>query len=64
MASGRGDYHRALAHWRLFVIARNSSFTYKGEAVGVKQIGLELCVRYVIEGSVRKRSNRVRITGS
>jgi TolB-like protein/tetratricopeptide (TPR) repeat protein len=47
----------------LFVIARNSSFTYKGRAVEVKQIGRELGVRYVLEGSVRKAANRVRITG-
>src|SRR5947209_3226698 len=47
----------------LFVIARNSSFTYKGQAVDVKQIGRELGVRYVLEGSVRKGGNRVRITG-
>jgi tetratricopeptide (TPR) repeat protein len=47
----------------LFVIARNSSFTYKGRAVDVKQIGRELGVRYVLEGSVRKVANRVRITG-
>jgi TolB-like protein len=47
----------------LFVIARNSSFTYKGRAVDVKQVGRELGVRYVLEGSVRKTSNRVRITG-
>jgi adenylate cyclase len=47
----------------LFVIARNSSFTYKGRAVGVKQVGHELGVRYVLEGSVRKAANRVRITG-
>jgi TolB-like protein/Tfp pilus assembly protein PilF len=47
----------------LFVIARNSSFTYKGRAVDVKQIGRELGVRYVLEGSVRKSGNRVRITG-
>src|SRR5882762_10161458 len=46
----------------LFVIARNSSFTYKGKAVDVKQIGRELGVRYVLEGSVRKGGNRVRIT--
>jgi len=46
----------------LFVIARNSSFTYKGHAVGVNQIGRELGVRYVLEGSVRKAGNRVRIT--
>src|SRR5579862_2580174 len=45
----------------LFVIARNSSFTYKSQAVDVKQIGRELGVRYVVEGSVRKGVNRVRI---
>jgi TolB-like protein len=47
----------------LFVIARNSSFTYKGRAVDVKQVGRELGVRYVLEGSVRKAGTRVRITG-
>ena len=47
----------------LFVIARNSSFTYKGQAVDVKQVGRELGVRYVLEGSVRKAGQRVRITG-
>jgi TolB-like protein/class 3 adenylate cyclase len=47
----------------LFVIARNSSFTYKGKAVDIRQIGRELGVRYVLEGSVRKGGNRVRITG-
>jgi len=47
----------------LFVIARNSSFTYKGQAVDVKQVGRELGVRYVLEGSVRKGGNRIRITG-
>jgi TolB-like protein/DNA-binding SARP family transcriptional activator/Tfp pilus assembly protein PilF len=46
----------------LFVIARNSSFTYKGRPICVKQIGQELGVRYVLEGSVRKAANRVRIT--
>jgi TolB-like protein/class 3 adenylate cyclase len=46
----------------LFVIARNSTFTYKGQAVDVKQVGRELGVRYVLEGSVRKASDRVRIT--
>jgi adenylate cyclase len=46
----------------LFVIARNSSFTYKGQAVDVKQIGHALGVRYVLEGSVRKAGGRVRIT--
>jgi adenylate cyclase len=47
----------------LFVLARNSSFTYKGQAVDVKQVGRELGVRYVLEGSVRKAGQRVRITG-
>jgi adenylate cyclase len=47
----------------LFVIARNSSFTYKGKAVDVKQVAREFGVRYVLEGSVRKAGNRVRITG-
>jgi adenylate cyclase len=46
----------------LFVIARNSSFTYKGKAVDVRQVGRELGVRYVLEGGVRKSGNRVRIT--
>jgi len=46
----------------LFVIARNSSFTYKGRAVDVKQVGRELGIRYVLEGSVRKAGQRVRIT--
>ncbi|MGB8578975.1 MAG: adenylate/guanylate cyclase domain-containing protein, partial [Pseudolabrys sp.] len=46
----------------LFVIARNSSFTYKGRAIDVKQVGHELGVRYVLEGSVRRAANRVRIT--
>jgi adenylate cyclase len=45
-----------------FVIARNSSFTYKGHAVDVKQVGRELGVRYVLEGSVRKSGNRIRVT--
>ena len=54
----------ALSRMRwLFVIARNSSFIYKGRAVDVKQIGRELGVRYVLEGSVRKAGNKVRITG-
>lgn len=47
----------------LFVIARNSTFTYKGRAVDVKQIGRELGVRYVLEGSVRKAGRNVRVTG-
>jgi TolB-like protein len=46
-----------------FVIARNSSFTYKGQAVDTKQVARELGVRYVLEGSVRKSGNRVRVTG-
>lgn len=46
----------------LFVIARNSSFTYKGQAVDIAQVGRDLGVRYVVEGSVRKAGNRVRIT--
>jgi len=46
----------------LFVIARNSTFTYKGQAVDVKQVGRELGVRYVLEGSVRRAGGRVRIT--
>jgi adenylate cyclase len=46
----------------LFVIARNSSFTYKGRAVDVKQVGRELDVRYVLEGSLRKSGNRIRVT--
>ena len=58
------DIITALSHigW-LFVIARNSSFTYKGRTVDVKQVGRELGVRYVLEGSLRKAANRVRITG-
>jgi len=47
---------------QLFVIARNSSFTYKGRSVDVKQVARELGVRYVLEGSVRKVANRVRVT--
>jgi adenylate cyclase len=46
----------------LFVIARNSCFTYKGHAVDVKQVGRELGVRYVLEGSLRKSGNRIRVT--
>src|SRR6266536_4690774 len=54
----------ALSRFRqLFVIARNSSFTYKGRVVDVKQVGRELGVRYVLEGSLRKAGTRVRITG-
>src|SRR6185437_8699713 len=47
----------------LFVIARNSTITYKGQAVDLKQIGRDLGVRYLLEGSVRKGGNRIRITG-
>ena len=58
------DIITALSRFKsLFVIARNSSFTYKGNAVDIKQVGRELGVRYVLEGSVRKAGNRVRITG-
>jgi TolB-like protein len=58
------DITTALARFRgLFVIARNSSFAYKGKAVDVKQVGRELGVRYLLEGSVRKAGNRVRIAG-
>ena len=58
------DIITALSRFKaLFVIARNSSFTYKERAVDVKQVGRELGVRYVLEGSVRKAANRVRITG-
>jgi TolB-like protein len=58
------DVIAALSRIRwLFVIARNSSFTYKGRAVDVKQVGRELGVRYVLEGSVRRAEKRVRITG-
>jgi TolB-like protein len=47
----------------LFVIARNSTFTYENRAIDVKQVGRELGVRYVLEGSVRRMADRVRITG-
>jgi adenylate cyclase len=54
----------ALSRFKLlFVIARNSSFTFKGKAVDVKEVGRRLGVRYVLEGSVRKASGKVRITG-
>jgi adenylate cyclase len=57
------DVITALSHYpSLFVIARNSTFTYKGQAVDVKQVGRELGVRYVLEGSVRKAGNRIRVT--
>src|SRR6266478_4506248 len=58
------DIVTALSRFKsLFVIARNSSFTYRGRAVDVKQVGRELGVRYVLEGSVQKAGDRVRITG-
>lgn len=58
------DVIAALSRIRwLFVIARNSSFTYKGKTVDEKQVGRELGVRYVVEGSVRQSDNRIRITG-
>ncbi len=58
------DIITALSRFRgLFVIARNSSFTYKGRSVDVKQVGRELGVRYVLEGSVRKAGSRLRISG-
>jgi adenylate cyclase len=58
------DIITALSRFKaLFVIARNSSFTYKGKAVDIKQVGRELGVRYVLEGSVRKAANRLRISG-
>src|SRR5262249_35808201 len=47
----------------LFVIARNSSFSYKGKPPNIQEVGKELGVRYVLEGSVRKASNRIRVTG-
>jgi TolB-like protein/Tfp pilus assembly protein PilF len=57
------DIITALSRYRwLTVIARNSTFTYKGKAVDVAQVGRELGVRYVLEGSVRRAGNRVRIT--
>jgi adenylate cyclase len=58
------DITTALSRFRfLFVISRNSSFTYKGRAVDVKQIGRELGVRYVLEGSVRRSGQKIRVTG-
>ncbi len=58
------DIITALSHVKsFFVIARNSSFTYKGKHVDIRQVGRELGVRYVLEGSIRKAGNRIRITG-
>ena len=57
------DIITMLAGWRAFpVIARNSTFTYKGQTVDIKKVGQELGVRYVLEGSVRKSGRRVRVT--
>ena len=57
------DITTGLSHIKwLFVIARNSSFVYKGKAVDVRQVGRELGVRYLLEGGVRKSGNRLRIT--
>ena len=57
------DIISLLAGWRAFpVIARNSTFTYKGQTVDVKKVGQELGARYVVEGSVRKSGHRVRVT--
>lgn len=58
------DIVTALAHFRhLFVVARNSSFTYRGRSIDIKQVGRELGVRYVVEGSVRRAGDRLRIAG-
>jgi TolB-like protein/class 3 adenylate cyclase/tetratricopeptide (TPR) repeat protein len=58
------DIITALSHFKsLFVIARNSSFTYKGKPIDIKRVGRELGVRYLLEGSVRRSTERVRITG-
>ena len=57
------DITTALSSLRwLFVVARNSAFTYKGQAVDVTQVGRDLGVRYVLEGSVRRAGNRIRVT--
>ncbi|MCA1441812.1 hypothetical protein I6F07_16615 [Ensifer sp. IC4062] len=58
------DITTALSHIpRLFVVARNSSFTYKGRTVDVREVGRALGVRYVLEGSVRRSGDRLRLTG-
>ena len=58
------DIITSLSHYpSLFVVARNSSVTYKGRAVDMKQVGRDLGVRYVLEGSVRKAGDRIRVTG-
>ena len=57
------DIITALSRFKsLFVIARNSSFTYKGKAVDIKRVGHELGVRYIVEGSVRRTGKRLRVT--
>ncbi len=62
MASPKTLLQRCQKSRALFVIARNSSFTYKGKAVAVKDVGRELGVRYVLEGSTRKVGGRIRVT--
>ena len=58
------DVITALSRFKsLFVIARNSSFSYKGKSPDIRQVGRELGVRYVLEGSVRKAGSRIKITG-
>ena len=57
------DIITALSRFKsLFVIARNSSFTYKGKAVDIRVVARELGVRYVLEGSIRRAGNRIRVT--
>jgi adenylate cyclase len=57
------DIITALSKWRwFFVVARNSTFTYKGRSIDVRDVSRELGVRYVLEGSVRRAASRVRIT--
>jgi adenylate cyclase len=58
------EIRTALSRFKsLFVIARNSSFVYKGKAVDIRQVGRDLGVRYVLEGSIRKAAGKVRVTG-
>ena len=58
------DIITALSRFKsLFVIARNQSFSYKGKSPDIRQVGRELGVRYVLEGSVRRAGNRLRVTG-
>jgi TolB-like protein len=58
------DIITALSHFNmLFVISRTSSFIYKGKSIDIKKVGQELGVRYVVEGSVRRAANKIRITG-